>query len=422
MRTLSSKATPLGLLRIFVASSLIVLAAWGCGKSPTSYHNPNTDITTTATPTALIDAATLKQWVDEGKVNNNTRGVRDRVVILTVATAAQYAAGHIPGAQLYNSGTDLSGTREEALGVLTSEPPDGATMDAIIQRLGIDANTTIVFTGTTGQNFLNPSRAYFTFRYWGFPRARLKVLQGGEAAWTAAGQSLVTAAPSVTPSTFSVKDCYDGTGASFAMRAPIGEMIDVIDKFNTGALSTTDPNGIVVLDVRGGTITYSMANSKIDDYNQYSVTGSNATFKPTADLVARLATFGVTSSTRLTYVYCASGQRASSVFFVLDGVLGWPVRLYDGSSGQWSQYVTANGVGTAWRVDTNTPTTILPRTTGTITAGSFVLNPVNNVLFSSITDPRANQVAKDDKGYASSGSTAGGGGGGGGGGGAPSGC
>ncbi len=376
-----------------------VLSLASCGKNPTGYVDPFASVTTTQTPTALIDVATLQAWMDQGKVNNALPSCRDKVVIVTVATPAQYAAGHIPGSVLYNSSSDLTVGRMEAVAPLTSEVPDGAWMDGVIQKLGIDAYTTIVLTGTTGQNFLNPSRAYFTFRYWGFPRARLKVLQGGEAAWTAAGHTLTTAVPSVKASTFSVRNLYDGTGACLKFRMPIGEMIDVVDRINLGTLDATSATGVRILDVRGGVdplVGPYVANAKVDDYNQYYVTGQNATFKPLADMQARLATFGVTATTRETYVYCASGHRASSVFFVLDGMLGWPVRLYDGSSGQWLGYRTANNVGTAWRVDTNTPGTTLPRTFGTITAGTLTLDPISNTIFTSVTDKRANQINVED--------------------------
>lgn len=400
------------------------LALSGCGKNPTSYVDPMASVTTTLTPNALIEAATLKQWMDEGLVNNTNPRARDKVVVVTVATSAQYTANHIPGSVLLNSSTELTTSRLEALSALTSEVLDGSQMDALIQKLGIDRYTTVVFVASTGQNFLNPSRAYFMFRYWGFARERLKVLQGGENAWTTAGYTLTTTAPTVTPTTFSVRDLYDGTGAHLAFRVPIGEMIDVVDRVNAGTLSASSATGITILDVRGGVdplVGPYVANSKVDDYAQYYVTGATSTFKPTADMVARLESFGVTSTKSMTYVYCASGMRASSVFFVLDGILGWPVKLYDGSSGQWFAYRTANAVNTAWRVDTNSPNTTLPRTFGTIASGSLTLDPTANALYLSVTDKRANQIGVEDKAYQSSGSTTGNTGGGSGGGG-PSGC
>lgn len=89
------------------------LALVGCGGADDkgSYPDPTASITTTKTTTALIEPATLKQWMDEGKVNNTDPALLDRVVIVTVGTAAQYATQHIPGAQLLNSSTELLMTR-----------------------------------------------------------------------------------------------------------------------------------------------------------------------------------------------------------------------------------------------------------------------------------------------------------------------
>ena len=151
-----------------------VLSMGGCGGTGDSgngnYPDPNASITTTKTANALIEPATLKQWIDEGKLNNTDPASRDRVVVVTVATAAQYAAQHIPGAQLLYSSAELLMSRMEGVGSMSTMVIDGPTIDGMVKRLGIDSKTTVVFVASKGQNALNASRAYFTFRYWGFPR------------------------------------------------------------------------------------------------------------------------------------------------------------------------------------------------------------------------------------------------------------
>jgi len=146
-----------------------------------------------------------------------------------------------------------------------------------------------------------------------------------------------------------------------------------------------------------------MANAKVDDFAQYSnvIAGKTSKYKVNEDLIARFAGFGVTALNKMTYVYCASGTRASSTFFILDGLLNWPVTLYDGSWSQWSNYyfnttTAANNLpaNSPWRVDINTPTTVLPRTTGTLTTTgttAMTLDPVASAMYS-ITDYRANQM------------------------------
>lgn len=400
-----------------------MLTLWGCGGSSSTgsgnYTDPTASITTTKTATALIEPATLKQWMDEGKVNNTDPASLDRVVIITVASAAQYAAQHIPGSVLLDSATELNMTRLEGVGSIGTMVMTGSTIDSIIKRSGINKNTTIVFVASKDQNALNPARAYFTFRYWGFPKERLKVLNGGENGWAtaatagnwAASYALTKTASTITASTFSVKNLYSGSTSNFALRTSIGEMLNVVDQVNKGTLKT-DATGVSILDARGGNPTVYVKNAGVDDYAQYAMsgTGNTSTYKSTSDLMARLATFGVTASKGMNYVYCASGVRAASVFFVLDGILGWPTTLYDGSWNQWSAYAstaTANKVAAAWQTDVNTAGTTLNRSSGAITTAgtTVVLDPTSNAMYSSILDPRANQILIEDTAYFTSGST-----------------
>lgn len=401
-----------GLLALLAMGTL---GLWGCGDHPTSYEDPADSIVTTKTPTALIDATKLAQWIDEGRLNSTDAGSRDKVVVLEVATSANYALGHIPGAQLMNSSTELMMTRMDGLAPIGNELLDGPSMDAVVQRCGIDENTTVVLSVSSGTNFLNATRAYYTFRYWGFPVERLKYVQGGDAGWTTAGYTLDTEATVVAPSTFSVRNFYKGDFANFGVRTSLGQMISVVDQINAGSLSVADAAGVEILDTRGGidpvTGVY-VNNATLDAYSEYYVAGASSTFKPTEELIARLEGLGVTAEKSMVYTYCASGVRASAVFFVLDGILGWNASVYDGSSGQWLAYTTANGVNAGWRVDTNN------RTFGTPT-GTLTLDPVANATYTSVTDPRADQIRIEDQGYFSSGGVStpppGGGGGGGGG-------
>ncbi|MFO1196527.1 MAG: selenite/tellurite reduction operon rhodanese-like protein ExtH [Burkholderiaceae bacterium] len=415
-------------LRYGLAGLLAIgtLGFWGCGGGDSGYPDPTASITTTKTANALIEPATLKQWIDEGKVNNADPAYLDKVVVVTVATAAQYAAQHVPGSLLLDAGSQLAITRLDGVGTTGTEVLDGPSMDGLVQRMGVNGNTTVVFVASKGQNALNPARAYFTFRYWGFPRERLKVLNGGEDGWDKAATAGAwgpafalsnAAAPTVAASTFTVRNWYVANGnstANFGLRTAIGEMIGVVDRINAGSLAT-DATGVSILDVRGGNPSVFIRTAGVDDFAQYAAsgTGNTSTYKPTSDLTARLASFGITSAKSMTYVYCASGHRASSVFFVLDGILGWPVSLYDGSWGQWSSYAstaTANKVAAAWQTDVNSPGTTLNRSSGAITpAGTgIVLDAVANALYTSVTDARANQMLNEDKAYFTSGSSKGG--------------
>jgi len=408
---------------MLVTVMLAALTLWGCGNSGTKGYDvpvtpppvPPAAALITASQDSLATPADIKVWSDSGLVNNGSTAKKvlksvgaavtvnlPKLVILSVTDPANYLAGHIPGAQLMNSGTELNKTRLEGVAQIGTQVIDGPMIDAIIKRTGIDANTTIVFTVNKNGSFLNAARAYFIFRYWGFPKERLKILNGGDNAWEDAGYALTTEVPIINESIYSVKDNKN----NFQLRSSIGETITLVDNINLGTVST-DATGVSLLDVRGGNPTVYIANAKVDDFAQYSnvITGKTSTYKDTAALTARLATFGVTAQKTMTHIYCASGTRASSTFFILDGILGWPVTLYDGSWNQWGAYylntaTAANNLPAAspWRVDANTPGTTLPRTAGTmVTNGTtaMTLDPVATAMFS-ITDSRANQMKIED--------------------------
>jgi len=377
-----------------------LLSFWGCFDNPTSYEDLEADIVTTKTPTALIEPATLKLWMDEGRVNSTDPDSRDKVVVLNVSDSAHFDAGHIPSSQLYGYSSTFE-VRLEGVATVGHMVVDGPNIDALLQGFGIDSHTTVVFTVSDGLDLRQATRGYFTLRYWGFPKERLKVLQGGDVGWVAAGYHLTIDEADIAPSTFCVRDLATYSDFGGDQRASIGEVITAVDGLNNG-----NPDNIAILDVRSigdpDRVAY-MANAGLDAWNAVYAAGTTTTLLPTADLKVHLADFGITSATNMTYVYCKSGVKATVAYFILDGILEWPTRVYDGSWKQWSTYTSDNGVGTDWQVDTDTPGTTSPRTGGTLTSGSMVLDPVANSLYESVDDWRANQIENEDLEYFSSG-------------------
>lgn len=316
--------------------------------------------TTATTSTPLIDAAVLKDWIDDGLVNGagNTR-----VVVLDVGSQATYSAGHIPGAQFVNS-ADIYQNRQEGPAVDVNMVLDGPHMDALVQKYGIDDTTTIVFTTSS---ILNATRAYWTFRYWGFPKEKLKVLDGLNTTWGTTYGLSTAASPSPSPSTYSVKS---NVSLRTDLRASLSEMIGVasgssvntviLDSRSTatsgsyaGIAGSTggvfNPSGDFV--VFEGHIKGAQALNYTTMYD-----ATTLQFKSSGDLTAMLATVGI-DSTKTTYTHCRTGVIASLSFFVLDAVLGWPAVDYDGSWSQWGQLSadSANGgmlaADSPWRTD-----------------------------------------------------------------------
>lgn len=416
--------------------AVVALAMWGCGTD--SYDNPASGVTTTRTATALIEPADLKQWMDEGKVNK--AGGYDRVVVLQVdGTTTNYDLGHIAGSQSVALNTELSQTRVEGPMYTGAMVPDGSAMDALIQRLGIDANTTVVFTTSEAEsaNAWNLTRGYTVFRYWGFPKTRLKVLNGGNKAWKAAGLPLVFDKPTIARSTYNVTP-QNVNRVRTDLRASLPDMIaavsagtatnDFIDGRSTDVpagptsdlIDTSTPTKYVVFEgaVRGGR------------NKAHTLLHTAGKFKTIAEVKTALA---IPDGSTSVYTLCRAGNIASVLFFAIDGYAFYnetetgaiKAIWYDGSWGQWGLLASSDKVGTTlanaggklavgsiW--DTTTLTNSL---TYNVDAARPIVTYNTRILSPEPTYAAGNQIENSDAAYKSpiatttGGGSAGGGGG-----------
>ena len=136
----------------------LLIVALIVGAVQVAVAAPTIKAVSTATPTALISPQTLKSWIDAGLVNNAK--AKNKVVILEIGPSdvpagATYPAvpgfesGHIPGA-VHVKPPEISQNRLEGVALASAMVPEGAQMDSLIQKAGIDKNTTIVFTTSDG--------------------------------------------------------------------------------------------------------------------------------------------------------------------------------------------------------------------------------------------------------------------------------
>jgi thiosulfate/3-mercaptopyruvate sulfurtransferase len=110
--------------------------------------------------------------------------------------AAQYAAGHIPGAVFVNLAHDLAGART---GVNGRHPlPSLDAMAATFARLGIGDQTQVVAYDQDAGPFA--SRLWWMLRYLGHDAAA--VLDGGFAKWTREGRPVRSGGETRLPATF----------------------------------------------------------------------------------------------------------------------------------------------------------------------------------------------------------------------------
>ena len=350
-RKINRSSWKLSVQLLFVIAAAFLV--WGCGGGGSSYDAPEATQSSPIegqTQNVLIDAATLKGWIDAGLVNNENN--YEKVVILDAGSS--YASGHIPGALSWTSG---GMERWEGPVYSGNMVLDGETMDALLCAAGIDEYTTVVFAGSG-----NPARQYFNFRYWGFPKSRLKVLDGTLTAWTdmlaAEGletdpkYALTTVVPAVTETTFSVRDL---SGPDLDTRAALDEFIKAVYAGSAVPLNTYPATSAAAPSVQGIFPDYSDGTGPNDedatDYTifQGTILGAehsgfvadlyvdgnrSGKIMSKADIQDFLESIGIDGSMPI-ITYCRAGNLAAQGFMPIDVTVGWDVMVYDGSWSQW---------------------------------------------------------------------------------------
>ena len=295
-------------------------------------------------PEVMITPKTLHSWLTMG-YGVDTFGY-NRMVVLAVDSTDGYRRGHVPGAYLLEDGpADLWSTRSNGISVDAFQVPTRAQMDALIRRTNIDTDAIIVITGSRMNSI---ARAYFNFRYWGFPRQQLKVLNGTNATYAAAGSALQTDNPAVPePCQYSV--CRTKGLSSFsAVRASVTEMLSVAEDNNPLTIIIDSRPPAAYAGNPGGTLLNKDQNEYVA-FEGHIRTAVNIDYKtllsgqsntnpllPKEELLGALNKLDINGN-RATFVYGSSGEGDAVLFLVLDAVLNWPVKLYDGGWSQWGQ-------------------------------------------------------------------------------------
>lgn len=229
-----------------------------------------------------------------------------------------YREGHLPGALFVDLDAELAGPP----GARGRHPlPDRAAFEAAMRRHGVSAARPVV-AYDQGDD-VGAARAWWTLGYFGHPDVR--VLDGGLAAWVAAGLPLSADVPAPAPGDFDAvpggRTMLDAEQAAEVARGGVlldartlvryrgeQEPIDPVAGHIPGAVSapTTDN-----MDPRRGTLL------------------------PAEALRARFAALGVGAGTPVG-AYCGSGVTAAHEVLALEAA-GIPAALYVGS---WSDWIT----------------------------------------------------------------------------------
>jgi len=269
--------------------------------------------------TTLIDANTLSQHLSDPQWV--ILDCRHDLMNADVGRNA-FAEGHIEGAQFANIDTDLSGPKVGADGVFRGRHPlpDRAALLETLRRWGISEGSQVVAYDAHGGMYA--ARLWWLLRWVG--HGAVAVLDGGLAAWSAAGKTLVTSVTEHPRGNLADK-------AALVRTVSAGELLENLD---TKRLQVVDARANdrfrgenETIDPVGGHIP-GARNRFFKDNLQ-----ADGRFKDAATLKQELAaTVGEPSAA---VMQCGSGVTACHNLLALE-VAGLPgAALYPGSWSEW---------------------------------------------------------------------------------------
>lgn len=248
------------------------------------------------------------------------RLTRGNVVVLHVGERADYNAEHIPGARYlpYEAISTPRGTG------LMLELPAVATLDSLFESLGVSDGTRIVLYWT--KDWYSPTtRVFLTLDYLGLG-GRTSILDGGIAAWKAAGGQVTAEMPPAARGSLTVNPRPDVVVDAKAVQAALGDRRAAIIDARDQRFYTGEAQGMHAREGHVPGAKNLAFNTLLDD---------RGAFKPRATLAAMLDAAGATAD-RQAIAYCHIGQQATVIYFAAR-LLGRDVRLYDGSWDEWSR-------------------------------------------------------------------------------------
>lgn len=228
----------------------------------------------------------------------------------------EYDEAHLPGARFVDLHTELAAGNGDGGGGRHPLPPvDEFT--ALLGRLGIDPGTHVVAYDSAGGAIA--ARLWWMLRSIGHSRA--SVLDGGIAAWTAAGYPLTAEVPDVAPVDYPARPDWTGVVDADAVAESLEFGGTVIDARSPERYRGDDEP----IDSRAGHIPGAINIFHGDNL------AADGTHLPLPELVQRFAGVG-----QAPIVYCGSGVTACHDLLVLSLAGVDQGRLYPGSWSEWS--------------------------------------------------------------------------------------
>lgn len=244
-----------------------------------------------------------------------------KVVVLHIPhDANDFRAAHIPGARQL----PYADVRIERNGIGTELPPV-EQLQHTFEQLGVsDDSHVVIYAGGHGMAPM-ASRVFLSLDYLG--HAKVSLLNGGLVKWQAEKRPVSTEDPRVTPGTLTPKPRIVAVDADF-VTSRIGKsgfaFIDTRttpEYLGTGGRSGLPSEGHI-------------AGARQLEWEQLFSDPHGGAFLEPAELKKLYMDRVAPGDTVITY--CLVGYRASMTYFGAR-LLGYPVRLYDGSYQEWAK-------------------------------------------------------------------------------------
>jgi thiosulfate/3-mercaptopyruvate sulfurtransferase len=228
-----------------------------------------------------------------------------------------YDAGHLPGAYFVDLDTELAGPPGDG----GRHPlPSASIVEAALRRAGVSADSSVVVYDAA--NSMAAARAWWIFRYFGVRDVR--VLDGGLAAWKAAGGEVTAEVPASA----------DGSFAASAGQVPMLDAAGAAELASTGVLLDARAPERFAGEVEPMDKVAGHIPGAVNAPTAGNVT-AEGTFLSADDLRARFAELGADGSTPVG-AYCGSGVTAAHEALALE-IAGIEAPVYVGS---WSEWIT----------------------------------------------------------------------------------
>ncbi len=251
------------------------------------------------------------QWLNEHLKDPKT-------VILQIGTLEyDYNKEHIPGAQYLWPEWLAPNSPKGAFNA-----PDIKKATELLRNYGVSNDSHIVLIFVRNQVSVT-SRMFLTLEHLGL-RGKVHLLDGGLEAWKKAGYTVTTETPVVKKGNVSLTSgnlLVDKDYVLKDLNSGAGVIVDArMQRFYDG-----EPTG----NPRDGHITGAKNIPFTDMVDQSNL------FKPQSELQAYFTPV-VPDKTKEVVTYCFIGQTAS-VVYVAGRILGYDMKLYDGSMEEWSR-------------------------------------------------------------------------------------